>query len=99
MGTIQDAWGCGFFVQAEDGIGGLVRSRGLGEVYKKQFSARLDQAKVLLSQLAHEAEEVVRAIEADIEEVERRIEEFFSRAAHMVEDTVSSGWHAATSWL
>ena len=38
-------WGCGgrverwkvvFFFQAEDGIRGLVRSRGLGDVYKRQ---------------------------------------------------------------
>ena len=26
----------GFFFQAEDGIRGLVRSRGLGDVYKRQ---------------------------------------------------------------
>ena len=35
--------GCGwlffFFVQAEDGIRDLVRSRGLGDVYKRQASA------------------------------------------------------------
>ena len=28
--------GCGVFVQAEDGIRALVRSRGLGDVYKRQ---------------------------------------------------------------
>ena len=28
-----------FFFQAEDGIRDLVRSRGLGDVYKRQFSA------------------------------------------------------------
>ena len=27
---------CGFFFQAEDGIRDLVRSRGLGDVYKRQ---------------------------------------------------------------
>ena len=27
---------CFFFFQAEDGIRGLVRSRGLGDVYKRQ---------------------------------------------------------------
>ena len=32
----------GFFFQAEDGILGLVRSRGLGDVYKRQHSPRLD---------------------------------------------------------
>ena len=30
-------WG-GFFFQAEDGIRDLVRSRGLGDVYKRQVS-------------------------------------------------------------
>ena len=29
--------GCGFFFQAEDGIRDLVRSRGLGDVYKRQL--------------------------------------------------------------
>ena len=31
---------CGFFFQAEDGIRDLVRSRGLGDVYKRQASSR-----------------------------------------------------------
>ena len=38
-----------FFFQAEDGIRDLVRSRGLGDVYKRQFeefAARFDWAKV-----------------------------------------------------
>ena len=30
---------CGFFLQAEDGIRDLVRSRGLGDVYKRQGAA------------------------------------------------------------
>ena len=30
---------CGFFFQAEDGIRDLVRSRGLGDVYKRQDAA------------------------------------------------------------
>ena len=30
--------GSGFFFQAEDGIRDLVRSRGLGDVYKRQLS-------------------------------------------------------------
>ena len=30
-----------FFVQAEDGIRGLVRSRGLGDVYKRQDNAHV----------------------------------------------------------
>ena len=29
---------CFFFLQAEDGIRGLVRSRGLGDVYKRQIA-------------------------------------------------------------
>ena len=39
---------CSFFFQAEDGIRDLVRSRGLGDVYKRQaeikFKAFLDHA-------------------------------------------------------
>ena len=31
---------CGFFFQAEDGIRDLVRSRGLGDVYKRQVVSR-----------------------------------------------------------
>ena len=31
---------CGYFCQAEDGIRALVRSRGLGDVYKRQASDR-----------------------------------------------------------
>ena len=43
---------CGFFCQAEDGIRDLVRSRGLGDVYKRQvddlpakLSVNLEQSK------------------------------------------------------
>ena len=32
---------CGFFFQAEDGIRDLVRSRGLGDVYKRQVFANV----------------------------------------------------------
>ena len=32
-----------FFFQAEDGIRDLVRSRGLGDVYKRQAGGRLDE--------------------------------------------------------
>ena len=32
---------CGFFFQAEDGILDLVRSRGLGDVYKRQGRSRI----------------------------------------------------------
>ena len=34
--SIADLAGCVFFFQAEDGIRDLVRSRGLGDVYKRQ---------------------------------------------------------------
>ena len=39
-------WGVCFFFQAEDGIRDLVRSRGLGDVYKRQLVAFL-QAMLL----------------------------------------------------
>ena len=39
--------GCSFFFQAEDGIRDLVRSRGLGDVYKRQG---LQQAEFQLAQ-------------------------------------------------
>ena len=32
----------GFFFQAEDGIRDLVRSRGLGDVYKRQYGKAVD---------------------------------------------------------
>ena len=40
------AW-CFFFFQAEDGIRDLVRSRGLGDVYKRQPVTDADHARVL----------------------------------------------------
>ncbi len=36
---------CFFFFQAEDGIRGLVRSRGLGDEYKKQGVGAVEQAR------------------------------------------------------
>ena len=33
---VRDIFVCFFFFQAEDGIRDLVRSRGLGDVYKRQ---------------------------------------------------------------
>ena len=41
-----DVYYCFFFFQAEDGIRDLVRSRGLGDVYKRQvaFFSRLERA-------------------------------------------------------
>ena len=35
-----------FFLQAEDGIRDLVRSRGLGDVYKRQVAARVTRSRV-----------------------------------------------------
>ena len=35
---------CFFFFQAEDGIRDLVRSRGLGDVYKRQTRDRIQEA-------------------------------------------------------
>ena len=35
-GGVVGEWGGGVFLQAEDGIRDLVRSRGLGDVYKRQ---------------------------------------------------------------
>ena len=37
-----------FFFQAEDGIRDLVRSRGLGDVYKRQHPQRLAERAVIL---------------------------------------------------
>ena len=39
--------GCSFFFQAEDGIRDLVRSRGLGDVYKRQRWENLLKGKRL----------------------------------------------------
>ena len=39
-------WGSFFFFQAEDGIRDLVRSRGLGDVYKRQVHAVRDRRPV-----------------------------------------------------
>ena len=36
-------WVCPFLFQAEDGIRDLVRSRGLGDVYKRQLAFRLER--------------------------------------------------------
>ena len=44
---------CVFFCQAEDGIRDLVRSRGLGDVYKRQQQPDLGGEPVLEPQLEH----------------------------------------------
>ena len=38
--VVGGGWGGVFFFQAEDGIRDLVRSRGLGDVYKRQLEIR-----------------------------------------------------------
>ena len=43
MCTVYGVFLC-FFFQAEDGIRDLVRSRGLGDVYKRQFPHPVDAA-------------------------------------------------------
>ena len=35
-----------FFFQAEDGIRDLVRSRGLGDVYKRQLGTRVSKSEI-----------------------------------------------------
>ena len=66
---------------------------------RRWATARLEQAAVLVSQLAQAADEAVRAIEGEIAELGRQLEELLSRAVQSVEDTLSSGWHATTSWI
>ena len=41
--SIVNMWGYVFFFQAEDGIRDLVRSRGLGDVYKRQIITRIQE--------------------------------------------------------
>ena len=54
--------GC-FFFQAEDGIRDLVRSRGLGDVYKRQMETWMAKAKDYLA-----AEQALAALAASVEE-------------------------------
>ena len=42
-----------FFFQAEDGIRDLVRSRGLGDVYKRQVKRRFEAAGILKAAEPH----------------------------------------------
>ena len=49
---------CGFFFQAEDGIRDLVRSRGLGDVYKRQdFKPRVNLLNFNLEELLNMEED------------------------------------------
>ena len=49
-----------FFFQAEDGIRDLVRSRGLGDVYKRQALARTDAAGDAEKEGFHAASSIFR---------------------------------------
>ena len=53
LGGCFDIGGCVFFFQAEDGIRDLVRSRGLGDVYKRQRQIRPLQFDGRHQRLAH----------------------------------------------
>ena len=44
---------CVFFFQAEDGIRDLVRSRGLGDVYKRQVKGRGHRKTIVNKDLAY----------------------------------------------
>ena len=61
-----------FFFQAEDGIRDLVRSRGLGDVYKRQFSANVAEY------LQEEGRDVPSRVE---------VEEFLEAVDHLREAT------------
>ena len=52
-----------FFFQAEDGIRDLVRSRGLGDVYKRQDAHRMQFREILIgNDAADDDEHVVQAL-------------------------------------
>ena len=60
---------CIFFFQAEDGIRDLVRSRGLGDVYKRQLLVRLGPLHPLEEELhrfdhRHVRQEVAEQVDA-----------------------------------
>ena len=59
---------CFFFFQAEDGIRDLVRSRGLGDVYKRQVELRLGAFALPAVAFLHEANELF-AFAADAVEI------------------------------
>ena len=50
-----------FFFQAEDGIRDLVRSRGLGDVYKRQIPGDVVAAVIALVERARRGGKVARA--------------------------------------
>ena len=55
-----------FFFQAEDGIRDLVRSRGLGDVYKRQVVGMLAQSGLDGRRLGRVVERRCRAVGTDI---------------------------------
>ena len=58
-------WDVVFFFQAEDGIRDLVRSRGLGDVYKRQQEATLKAYEADLQKVVHTREvELQKAFDA-----------------------------------
>ena len=56
---------CFFFFQAEDGIRDLVRSRGLGDVYKRQYLDRPDAAPAGIRLQPTTAEALAATVAAD----------------------------------
>ena len=54
--------GCVFFFQAEDGIRDLVRSRGLGDVYKRQLIAESKKGVLVIIQEGEKKESVLDKI-------------------------------------
>ena len=57
-------YGCFFFFQAEDGIRDLVRSRGLGDVYKRQAPDPQGASEVLTSPLPSDGDLLARGLVA-----------------------------------
>ena len=53
---------CFFFFQAEDGIRDLVRSRGLGDVYKRQLQVRVAAAEYAREKLLQTVVDAVKGI-------------------------------------
>ena len=67
MNIASYAYALRFFVQAEDGIRDLVRSRGLGDVYKRQVQADLLLHVVDASHTGHDEQvDAVNAVLAEI---------------------------------
>ena len=60
-----------FFFQAEDGIRDLVRSRGLGDVYKRQQQAAV-QVAAQIALLQH-LDAVLRELDALVADILRRL--------------------------